>query len=67
MNKESLETEEYSDAYKEKFKAALPYLEKVTSSDKSDAEAWELLGKVYSVLGMQDKAIDAFNHADQLR
>jgi tetratricopeptide (TPR) repeat protein len=67
MNKESLETEEYSDAYKEKFKAALPYLEKVTATEKSDAEAWELLGKVYSVLGMQDKAIDAFNHADQLR
>ena len=67
MNKKSLETEEYSDAYKEKFKAALPYLEKVTATEKSDAEAWELLGKVYSVLGMQDKAIDAFNHADQLR
>ena len=67
MNKESLETEEYSDAYKEKFKAALPYLEKVTATEKSDAEAWELLGKVYSVLGMQDKAIDAFNRADQLK
>ena len=67
MNKKSLETEEYSDEYKEKFKAALPYLEKVTQTEKGDAEAWELLGKVYSVLGMQDKAIDAFNHADQLR
>ena len=67
MNKESEASEEYSDAYKEKFKAALPYLERITQTDKADAEVWELLGKVYSVLGMQDKALDAFNHADQLR
>jgi cytochrome c-type biogenesis protein CcmH/NrfG len=28
---------------------------------------WELLGKVYSVLGMQDDATNAFNQADKLR
>jgi tetratricopeptide (TPR) repeat protein len=67
INKESVESEEYSDAYKEKFQAALPYLERITKTDKADAEVWELLGKVYSVLGMQDKALDAFNHADQLK
>ena len=67
MNKKSEETGEYSDAYKKKYEAALPYLEKVTTTNKGDAEIWELLGKVYSVLGMQDKAVDAFNHADQLR
>ena len=28
---------------------------------------WELLGKVYSVLGMQDDATNAFKKADDLR
>jgi cytochrome c-type biogenesis protein CcmH/NrfG len=32
-----------------------------------DAVLWELLGKVYTVLGMQDDAINAFNKADELR
>lgn len=67
MNKEASEKDQLSDVYKEKYEEALPYLEKVTTTDKSDAAIWELLGKVYSVLGMQDKAMDAFNHADQLR
>jgi len=67
MNKESEANEKYSEEYKKKYETALPYLEKITTSDKSDAAIWELLGKVYSVLGMQDKALDAFDHADQLR
>ena len=28
---------------------------------------WELLGKVYTVLGMQDDAANAFKKADELR
>jgi len=67
LNKEAEEKEEYNDEYKKKYEAAIPYLEKITTSDLADAQVWELLGKVYSVLGMQEKAIDAFSHADQLR
>ena len=64
---EDKDQKDYSDEYKKKYEAAIPYLEKIAASDLADAQVWELLGKVYSVLGMQDKAVDAFSHADQLR
>lgn len=54
-------------AYKEKYQLALPHLEKVTELKPEDAPTWELLGKVYTVLGMQEKATEAFNKADQYR
>jgi len=53
--------------YKEKYQKALPYLEKIVQNKKDDAQMWELLGKVYSVLGMQDDAGNAFKKADELR
>jgi tetratricopeptide (TPR) repeat protein len=53
--------------YKEKYQKALPYLEKIVQNKKDDAAMWELLGKVYSVLGMQKDAENAFNKADELR
>lgn len=53
--------------YKEKYQKALPYLEKIVQNKKDDPQMWELLGKVYSVLGMQDDATNAFNKADELR
>ncbi len=53
--------------YKEKYQKALPYLEKVIQDKKEDIAMWELLGKVYSVLGMQKDAEKAFNKADELR
>lgn len=53
--------------YKEKYQKALPYLEKIVQEKKDDAAMWELLGKVYSVLGMTDDASNAFKKADELR
>jgi len=53
--------------YKEKYQKALPYLEKIVQNKKDDPQMWELLGKVYSVLGMQDDAGNAFKKADELR
>lgn len=53
--------------YKEKYQKALPYLEKIVQNKKEDIAMWELLGKVYSVLGMQDDAMNAFKKADELR
>ena len=53
--------------YKEKYQKALPYLEKIVQNKKEDIQMWELLGKVYSVLGMQDDATNAFKKADDLR
>lgn len=61
------ETEINTDEDIAKYQEALPYLESIVESDPENASIWELLGKVYSILDMQDKAIDAFNKADQLR
>jgi tetratricopeptide (TPR) repeat protein len=53
--------------YKDKYQKALPYLEKIVQSKKDDIAMWELLGKVYSVLGMTKDAENAFKQADELR
>ena len=61
------EKNEQSEAYKAKFQAALPYMEKVTECKKDDVNVWETLGTVYARLGMQDKAMKAFDQADKIR
>lgn len=67
LNKKAEEEGKFSDEYKEKYRAALPYLEKAVQSQDADANTWELLGRVYSVLGMTEDANNAFNKADELR
>jgi tetratricopeptide (TPR) repeat protein len=67
LNKKADEEGKANDEYKNKYKSALPYLEKAAQSPDADAQNWEVLGKVYSVLGMQDDAANAFNKADELR
>ncbi|GMR25184.1 MAG: hypothetical protein BMS9Abin39_0465 [Ignavibacteria bacterium] len=61
------ETENYTDEDIEKYELAVPYLEKIVEQDPQNREIWEMLGKVYSLLNLQDKAMDAFNKSDQLR
>lgn len=53
--------------YKEYFENALVYLEQLTELTPNDFKTWERLGQVYAVLGMKDKAEQAFNKADELR
>jgi cytochrome c-type biogenesis protein CcmH/NrfG len=53
------------ESYKEKFKLALPQLEKFLSQNKEDAQVWNLLGKIYANLGMNDKAKEAFENGDK--
>ena len=67
MNKEAEKQGMISEDYKQKYEDALPYLEKVVETDTTNIAIWELLGKVYSVLGMTDDANNAFNKADELR
>jgi tetratricopeptide (TPR) repeat protein len=67
LNKEAEDAGITDNTYKDKYNLALPYLEKVVQLQPSDASSWELLGRVYTVLGMQDDAANAFNKADQLR
>lgn len=58
---------EVSDSFKEKFNLAIPHLEKYLEINPREPQIWELLGKVYANLGMQEKSIEAFNKADQYR
>ena len=67
MNKEAEQQGTISEDYKKKYEAALPYLEKVVEKDPTNVAIWELLGKVYSVLGMTEDANNAFKKADELR
>lgn len=56
-----------TDAYKAKFEAALPLLEKYLIVKPEEGVVWDLLGKVYANLGMSDKSEDAFEKADLYR
>ncbi|MDY0082417.1 MAG: tetratricopeptide repeat protein [Ignavibacteriaceae bacterium] len=67
LNKKADEEGKVSDEYKDKYQLALPYLEKAVQMKDATAQTWELLGRVYSVLGMQDDAANAFKKADELR
>ena len=67
LNKKADEEGKMSDEYKNKYREALPYLEKAAQMEQANAQTWEFLGKVYSVLGMEDEASNAFKQADTLR
>jgi tetratricopeptide (TPR) repeat protein len=67
MNDEAEEQGIISEDYKQKYELALPYLERIVELDPTNGQMWEILGKVYSVLGMQEEAGNAFDKADQLR
>ena len=54
-------------ASKDKYRLALPHLEKFVQLKSDDAVIWDLLGRVYSVLGMLDDAKNAFEKADKIR
>jgi tetratricopeptide (TPR) repeat protein len=67
MNEEAEAQGVISEDYKQKYELALPYLKRVVELDATNAQMWEILGKVYSVLGMQEEAANAFDKADQNR
>lgn len=67
MNRAAEEKGIISEEYKEKYQKALPYLEGVIEKDPENIFMWELIGKVYTVLGMTEDAENAFSKADALR
>ena len=52
--------------YKEKFKDALPFLEKSAELRGDDAVLWQQLGRLYAILNMVDKSRAAFEKSDKL-
>ncbi|MCX6149415.1 MAG: tetratricopeptide repeat protein [Ignavibacteriales bacterium] len=52
---------------KNKYKQALPLLQKALEIKPDDAISWETIAKVYAVLGMNKESQDAFSKADQFR
>lgn len=64
MREEMEKNEQQSDAYKAKFEAALPLLEKYLTIKEDEGAVWDLLGKVYGNLGMAEKSRNAFEKAD---
>jgi tetratricopeptide (TPR) repeat protein len=67
LSKEADEKGTNSDEFKEKYRAALPYLEKTCQTETATSQNWEILGKVYGVLGMTKEAEQAFKKADEMR
>lgn len=65
--KSAEERGEMSAEGKSKYESAIPYLENVVVLNPNDVTVWELLGRVYTILGMLDKATEAYNKVDQLR
>ncbi|MBM4172145.1 MAG: tetratricopeptide repeat protein [Ignavibacteria bacterium] len=55
------------DSYKDKFKLALPLMEKYLEKSPNEPAIWELLGKIYANLGNAQKSKEAFDKADQYR
>jgi tetratricopeptide (TPR) repeat protein len=53
-------------SYKEKFKLAVPYLEKSTKTRADDASLWLQLGRVYANLNMVKESKAAFDQADKI-
>ncbi len=64
---ESLEAENPTEEYKEKFQSAQPLFETYVELNPEDAGGWENLAKIYTQLGDTEKATEAFNKADSLR
>ncbi len=52
--------------YKEKFKDALPYLERSVEKRSDDVNLWQQLGRMYGNLNMMDKMKKAFAMVDSL-
>ena len=68
MDKKIIEDKgEKSEVYKDKYRLAIPHLEKLTQLVPNEILYWDLLGKVYANTGNQDKAKDAFDRVDKIR
>lgn len=54
------------ETYKEKFRAALPFLEKATETRGDDVTLWQNIGRLYANLNMVEKSKLAYEKVDKL-
>ena len=66
INKAAEGKGDITNAYREKYQMALPYMEEVTQMKPNDSSLWELLGRIYTILGEEEKAKKAFKKSDSL-
>ncbi|PKL83276.1 MAG: hypothetical protein CVV24_05720 [Ignavibacteriae bacterium HGW-Ignavibacteriae-3] len=66
LREAAIKKESDDKTYLEKFKAAVPFLEKYLSI-KPEGRVYISLGQVYANLGMKDKAEEAFKKAEQYK
>lgn len=67
LREEAIKAEKEEDqTYLEKYKLALPYLEKYVQIDPENGQFWDLLFKVYTNLNMTEKAEAALKKAEEL-
>ena len=68
LREDAIKAEKEEDqTYLEKYKLALPYLEKYVQIDPQNGQFWDLLFKVYTNLGMNDKATDALKKSEEFK
>ncbi|MFA7227962.1 MAG: tetratricopeptide repeat protein [Melioribacteraceae bacterium] len=67
LRDEAIKKESNDKSFLEKYKAAVPYLEKYLQVKPSEGRVWISLGQVYANLGMKDKAEEAFKKAEQYK
>ena len=66
INKAAEGKGDITNAYREKYQMALPYMEEVTQMKPNDISLWELLGRIYTILGEEEKAKKAVKKSDSL-
>ncbi len=67
LRDEAVKKENNDKSFQEKFKLAVPLLEKYLSARPNEARVWISLGQVYANLDMAEKSKAAFKKADEVK
>jgi cytochrome c-type biogenesis protein CcmH/NrfG len=67
LRDDAVKKESDDKAYLDKFKEAIPYLERYLTAKPNESRVWLSLGQVYANLGMKDKAEESFKKAEQYK
>ncbi len=67
IRESAVDEDDESKEYLEKFRLSLEPLNKYVEKNPEDGKVWDLLGKVYANLGMNEESMKAFEKADLYR